>query len=58
MMHLKYNKDLKNDIDIFKEFTKTEESVKNKKKVITPRNAIILLNGKQKVIDSFEPQYF
>ena len=32
MMHLKYNKDLKNDIDIFKESAKTEESVKNKKK--------------------------
>ena len=32
MMQLNYKEDLNNDIDIFKESTKTEESVKNKKK--------------------------
>ena len=48
MMYLNYKEDLKNDIDIFKESIKQKNQSKIKK---TLRNAIILLNGKQKVIN-------
>ena len=57
MIHLNYKEDLKNDIDIFKESIKQKNQSKIKK-IITLRNAIMLLNGKQKVINSFEPEYF
>ena len=57
MIHLNYKEDLKNDIDIFKESIKQKNQSKIKK-IITLRNAVILLNGKQKVINSFEPEYF
>ena len=43
---------LKNDIDIFKESTEPKESVKKEKKTL--RNAIILLNGRQKILNAFE----
>ena len=57
MIHLNYKEDLKNDIDVFKESIKQKNQSKIKK-IITLRNAIMLLNGKQKVINSFEPEYF
>ena len=57
MIHLNYKEDLKNDIDVFKESIKQKNQSKIKK-IITLRNAVILLNGKQKVINSFEPEYF
>ena len=45
---------LKDDIDIFKESTKPKESAKKEKKALTLNNAIILLNGRQKVLNAFE----
>ena len=57
MIHLNYKEDLKNDIDVFKESIKQKNQSKIKK-IITLRNAVMLLNGKQKVINSFEPEYF
>ena len=43
-----------NDIDIFKESTKPKESIKTEKKVLTLKNAIILLNRRRKVLNAFE----
>ena len=40
---------LKHDSDIFKESAKPNESVKKEKKALTLKNAIIVLNGRQKV---------
>ena len=49
---------LKDDIDIFKESTKPKESVKKEKKALTLKNPIILLNGRQKVLNAFESGIF
>ena len=46
---------LRYDIGIFKESTKPKEPVKTEK---TPKNAVILLNGKQKVLDVFQSVIF
>ena len=48
---------LKNDIDIFKESTKPEKSVKKEKK-ITLKNTIILLNGRHSILNAFECEIF
>ena len=45
---------LKDYIEIFKESKKPKESVKKEKKTLNLENAIILLNGKQKVLNAFE----
>ena len=49
---------LKDDIDILKESTKTKESIKKEKKAVTLKNAIELLNGRQKVLNAFESVIF
>ena len=49
---------LKNDIYIFKEITKPKESVRKEKKALTFKNAIILLNGTQKVLNALESRIF
>ena len=49
---------LKDDIDIFKKSAKPKKSVKKEKKALTLKNAIILLNGKQKVLTGFESETF
>ena len=49
---------LKNDIDIFKEPTKPKESVKKEKKTLTFRNAIVLLNVRQQVLNAFKSEVF
>ena len=49
---------LKNDIDIFKKPTKPKESVKKEKKTLTFRNAIILLNVRQQVLNAFKSAIF
>ena len=48
---------LKADTDIFKESAKPKESVKKEKK-ITLKNATILLNGRSKVLNTFESAIF
>ena len=45
-------------INIFKQSTKPKESFRKEKKVITHKNATILLNGKQKVLNAFESGMF
>ena len=45
---------LKDYIEIFKESKKPKESVKKKKKTLNLENAIILLNGRQKVLNAFK----
>ena len=49
---------LKDDVDIFRESTKPNESVKKEKKALTFENAIILFNGRQKVLNDFESRIF
>ena len=49
---------LKDDIDIFKESSKPKEPVKKEKKEVTLTNAIILLKGRQKVINDLENGIF
>ena len=44
---------LQTDIDIFKESAKPKESVKKEKKALTLKNATILLNGKEKILNAF-----
>ena len=40
--------------DIFKESTKPEGSAKKEKKALTLKNSIMLLNGRQKVLNDFK----
>ena len=49
---------LKDEIDYFKESTKPKESVRKEKKALTSKNATILLNGRQKVLNAFESGIF
>ena len=49
---------LKNIIDICKESTKPKESVRKEKKALNLKNRIILLNGRQKIINAFESGIF
>ena len=51
MMHLNNKYD---DIEIFKESIKIKEPVKKEKKALTLKSAIILFNGRQKVLNDFE----
>ena len=55
MMHLNNKYD---DIEIFKESIKIKESVKKEKKTLTLESAIILFNGRQKVLSDFESGIF
>ena len=53
-----YNNDLSNDnADIFKKSAKPKE-VKKEKRALTLKNPIILLNGRQKVLNAFESGIF
>ena len=47
-----------NDIDIFKESTKLKEWVRKEEKSLTLKNEIMLLNGRQKVLDACESGIF
>ena len=49
---------LKDDVDIFRESAKPNESVKKEKKALTFKNAVILFNGRQKVLNDFESRIF
>ena len=49
---------LKDDIDIFKDSTKPKVSVEKEKKIQTLKNKIILLNRRQKVLNTFESRIF
>ena len=49
---------MKDDFNIFKESTKSKESVRKGKKAITLKDEIILLNGCQKVLNAFESEIF
>ena len=45
-------------MEIFKESIKIKESVKKEKKTLTLESAIILFNGRQKVLSDFESGIF
>ena len=49
---------LKDNTDIFKDSTKPKETVKKEKKALTLKNAIIVLNGRQKVLNFFKSRMF
>ena len=48
----------KDDIHIFKESAKPKESVKKEKNALTRKNAIVLLNERQKFPNAFESGIF
>ena len=48
----------KDDIGVFKESTKPQIKEKKEKKALTIKNATILLNGRQRVLNAFESGIF
>ena len=55
---LKQQKRLKIDIGFFKNFTKPNDSVRKEKKALIPKKAILLFNGRQKVLNASENAIF
>ena len=49
---------LKDDVDIFKEYRKPKESVKKEKRALTIKNTIIILKGREKVVNAFQSEIF